>query len=225
MERHYRRASGLTQRVFRVSSTHMKGATATDGRRPYRMAARAEATAETRRSITEAFLALFAELHYGDLTLDLVAERAGVSVQTVIRHFGSKDGLLAFVAREVADDEAAARGATPDGDVAAAVRAVVGRYDEIGDTVLSLLAQEDRLATLRDVADTGRRFHREWIERVFARHLGGLPASERQVRRAQLVALTDIYVWKLLRRDQGFGRRRTEEAMIEMVTALLNGGK
>jgi AcrR family transcriptional regulator len=56
----------------------------------YRMVARAEATAATTRSSAKAWLLLFRELHYGEITLDLVAARAGVTVQTVIRHLAPR---------------------------------------------------------------------------------------------------------------------------------------
>ena len=193
--------------------------------RPYRMGARAEATAATRRAIADAFLELFTELHYDELTLDLVAQRAGVSVQTVIRRFGSKADLFAAVTTEVADGEAARRAETPVGDPVQAVIAVIDHYERIGDTVLHVLAQEDRLPELRALADKGRRIHRAWVDRAFGPALDAAPSSERRRRRAQLAALTDIYVWKVLRRDQGLGRRQTEIAMTEMVCALLQGGK
>lgn len=189
------------------------------------MRARAEAVAATRRSITEAWLSLFADVYYGEITLDLVAARAGVTVQTVIRHFGSKDELFASVAHEIAADEAARRAASPVGDAPEAIRALVGHYERIGDVMLRLLAQEDRLPALRDAADVGRGIHQDWVERAFAPDLEALGPAERRRRHGQLVAMTDIFVWKVLRRDVGFGRRRTEEAMTEMVTALLTGGK
>jgi AcrR family transcriptional regulator len=186
------------------------------------MRARAASTAATRRSIADAWLSVFTEVHYGEITLELVAARAGVSVQTVIRHFGSKDELFVAVVRAVAADEAARRAGTPVGDTATAIRALVGDYERIGEVILRLLAQEDRLPELRAAADTGRRIHQEWVERVFAPHLDGLPPAERARRRGQLVALTDILLWKVLRHDQGFGRRRSEVAITEMVVALLN---
>jgi len=37
------------------------------------------------------------------------------------------------------------------------------------------------------------------------------------------VAVTDVYIWKLLRRDQGLDRAQTEAALREMVGALLGG--
>src|SRR5215213_9893536 len=101
------------------------------GKRRYRMGARAHATAETRRSIADAFLGLFGQHHYDEVTLDRVAERAGVSVQTVIRHFGSKDELFVTVARDFGKDEFARRAEAAVGDVAAAIRTVVDHYERV----------------------------------------------------------------------------------------------
>jgi AcrR family transcriptional regulator len=188
------------------------------------MQARAQATAATRRSIADAWLALYEELHYDDITLDVVAERSGVTVQTVIRHFGSKEELFLAVTRELAAAETLRRSAAPIGDIDGAVRNVVAHYERVGDWVLRTLEQEDRFPAIRDLADAGRRIHYDWVERAFAPFLDSATGAARRRRRAQLVALTDVYMWKLLRRDAGLGRRPTEIAMTELVTALLNGG-
>ena len=90
-------------------------------KRRYRMGARAEATAATRRSIADAWIALFRELHYDEITLDLVAARAGVTVQTVIRHFGSKDELFATVTHRGRRQRGGAESDPPVGDPAAAI--------------------------------------------------------------------------------------------------------
>src|SRR3954468_11607914 len=62
--------------------------------REYRMLRRGEAVAGTRRSIPDAVVAL----GYDQLDLDpargRVAAKAGVSGQTVLRHFGSRAALL-----------------------------------------------------------------------------------------------------------------------------------
>src|SRR3954469_5568350 len=114
----------------------MKTATRPPRKRQYRMGARAEATAATRRSIADAWVGLFGELHYDEITLDTVARRAGTTVQTVIRHFGSKDELFATVMGEIASGEAVQRAVGPVGDVRAAVRSVVSHYERIGTVVL-----------------------------------------------------------------------------------------
>jgi AcrR family transcriptional regulator len=188
------------------------------------MRARAEAAGATRRAVADAWLGLYEELQYDQITLDLVAERSGVTVQTVIRHFGSKEDLFLAVTRELAAAETLRRAAAPAGDIDGAVRNVVAHYERIGDRVLRTLEQEGRFPAIRELADAGRGIHYEWVERAFAPFLDGMRGGQRRRRRAQLVALTDIYVWKLLRRDAGLGRRQTEIAMTELVTALLNGG-
>jgi AcrR family transcriptional regulator len=64
------------------------------GRRPYRSRLRAEQAAQTRLRILEASGDLFAERGYGATTIDAVAARAGVAVDTVYATFGTKKGML-----------------------------------------------------------------------------------------------------------------------------------
>jgi AcrR family transcriptional regulator len=203
----------------------MKSAgSATTGKRRYRMGARAEAAAATRQAIVDAYLAVIVDRDYDDITLDSVAERAGVTVQTVIRRFGSKEQLFATVAGEIATQEAAFRAEAVPGDVPGAVRSMVARYERIGDVVLRVLGQEDRFPALREVTDMGRKIHHGWVERAFSPFLEPMAPGARRRRRGQLVVLTDIFTWRLLRRDLAFGQRQTELAMTEMVNALLSGG-
>ncbi|HWG27241.1 helix-turn-helix domain-containing protein, partial [Actinospica sp.] len=62
--------------------------------RSYTMRARAESTAETRQRILDAVNQLSYEQLSVQIALTDVAERARVSVQTVLRHFGTKDALF-----------------------------------------------------------------------------------------------------------------------------------
>ena len=190
-------------------------------KRPYRMGARAEATAATRRAIADAWLALFAELHYDEITLDKVAARAGTTVQTIVRHFGSKDELFAAVMSTLGAEEVARRGEAPVGDVAGAVKVVVAHYERFGDTVLRVLEQESRVPALSRMTDTGRRKHYAWVEHHFAPFLAARAAGDRRRLRAQLIVLADVYTWKLLRRDLGLGRRQAEAAMTEMIEGVI----
>ncbi|WP_242419577.1 TetR/AcrR family transcriptional regulator, partial [Frankia sp. CpI1-P] len=68
---------------------------------------RAEKTRLTRRRIIAAAADLFLDQGYGATTLDQVAARAGVAVQTVYFHFGNKATLLkeALDVAAVGDDE------------------------------------------------------------------------------------------------------------------------
>ena len=70
---------------------------AVKSRRPYRSHVRAEQAAQTRLRILEAAGELFAERGYVATTIDAVAERAGVAVDTVYAIFGNKKAVLSAV--------------------------------------------------------------------------------------------------------------------------------
>jgi AcrR family transcriptional regulator len=191
-------------------------------RRPYRMAARAQAAQATAERILDAAIDGFWE-RPGSVSLETVARRAGVTKQTVLRRFGSRAELVAAAAeRELARVEAE-RGDVVPGDVAGAVRALVAHYERVGDAVLRLLAEEARRPELRTLAERGRAYHARWCERAFAPALDGLRGAERARRHAQLVVVTDVHAWKLLRRDRGLSRRQAETALRELLAPLAGG--
>jgi AcrR family transcriptional regulator len=189
-------------------------------RRPYRQAARAEAAAENTRRIAAAAEELFTERLYDQVSLADVASRAGVGLQTLIRRFPTKEALVAGVGEMLREHVIAQRSEAPVGDVAGAVANLVEHYEQTGDMTLRLLAQEDRVDPFRQMTEKGRRAHRDWTRRVFAPQLERLPRADRELRLAQLVAICDVYTWKLLRRDQGLSRARTERALAQMITGL-----
>jgi AcrR family transcriptional regulator len=192
-------------------------------RRPYRMVARAASAAATGERILDSAVELFWELPGEQVSLDEVARRAGVTVQTVIRRFGGREGLFAAAAEREVERVRAQRDEAPVGDVAGAVRVLVDHYEAFGDRVLRLLAEEERVPRLRELAEQGRAYHRDWCARVFAFALDGRAGVERRRRLAQLVAVCDVYTWKLLRRDARLSRRQTELALVELLEPLLEG--
>lgn len=184
------------------------------------MDSRAQAAERTHQAIIQAAFALYSERDFDQVSLDDVAAQAGVAVRTLLRRFGSKDALLDAVA-EAADAEVEdRRQEVPRGDVAAAVRCVVTDYEGYGDAIMRLLSQEDRVAAFRRTAERGRRLHHEWVERAFAPQLARRSGAARRRLRAQLVAITDVYTWKLMRRDLGLGRSATVQALGEMVAGV-----
>jgi AcrR family transcriptional regulator len=189
--------------------------------RPYRMVARAESAAATGERILDAAVAVFWKHPADQITLDEVARRAGVTVQTVIRRFGGREALFAAAAEREIERVRRQRNQAPVGDAVGAVRVLVDHYETVGDRTLKLLADEDRTPELRAIAARGRRFHRDWCGRVFAPALEGRVGVERRRRLAQLVAICDVYSWKLLRRDAGLSRHQTELALVELLVPLL----
>lgn len=186
--------------------------------RPYTQSTRAEATARTRARILDATFALAQEKLSLEIVLTDVAERAGVSVQTILRHFGTRDGLF-DAAREHGTSEVVEERDTPVGDAGAAVTVIVAHYERRGTFVLSLLAQarfdEDVATVVRD----GVAVHRRWVATTFAPQLATSadPAELLDL----LVVATDIGTWSLLRHGAGHDRDTTTSRMHALVSALL----
>jgi len=156
-----------------------------------------------------------------DFTLDEVAALSETTVQTVLRVFGSKDQLI-----YAALGELAARGMslkpTPPGDVDAAVTAIFDVYETMGDLVIQYLNDERRRPSLQPILQQGRENHRDWVKSVFA----PLLKLQNGGGRAQLLNIldvaTDVYVWKLLRRDQALGRPAAEAIMRRLINGASN---
>ena len=187
--------------------------------RGYRMSARAEAAARTARDILAATAALWRERPLDEITLAAIAERAGVSVRTVIRRFGSREGVVAACIEADAAGIIAERGQVPAGDVEGALAVLLAHYERDGDAVLRTLALEATVAEARAIARAGRAGHRDWCARVFAPHLPTPGDSAYGARLDAFVAATDLYAWKLLRRDLG----RSPEETARVIRALVDG--
>ena len=180
-------------------------------RRRYRRVARAEAAAATRERLLASAWRQFAQRAFEGVRLADVAREAGVSAQTLHAHFGTKDDLFVAAWRRRMAPEGARRDSAPQGDIGAAITVLYDSYERDGDGVLRLLAQEERIAAVHEMAEAGRRWHRAWVERTFE------PDGERQL--VALVVATDLLVWKLLRREMGLDRDAAERIVADMVTA------
>ena len=196
----------------------------TRGKRAYRMGSRAEAAEETRTRILDAVIGLHTERYYDQVSLEDVAGRAGVTVQTVLRRFGSKERLIDAASEVVRGRVASQRSEAPVGDVAGAIENLVDHYEEWGESVLRLLAQEDRVPAFRKATDAGRALHHEWVERTFAPFLAERAGEARRRLLAELVAVCDVYFWKILRMDLGLDREQTALALRETILALKGEG-
>lgn len=191
--------------------------------RPYKQVARALAREHTREALLDVADEELYDGGYPKASLDSLAARAGVTKQTLLRHFGSKDGLIEAAIGRLSEIVRRERARAPVGDVPGAVRNLMEHYERWGDRVLRILAEEHRIPLLRKMTDRGREVHVEWVEKTFAPQLTRLSDRARERRAAQLVAVCDVYVWKLLRRDMGLDVAQTEIALIELIEGLQAG--
>jgi AcrR family transcriptional regulator len=200
--------------------------------RSYKQVARAKAQERTRETLLRAATEEVERDSWTQASLESVAGRAGVSKQTALRHFGSKQGLLDAVLRRTSSIVVKERAESPIGDIPGAVANLVRHYERYGDVVVRLLPYRDaavrvlghehRSSFVQRAVDRGHEVHEEWVLRTFEPQLADLedpPTRERRL--AQLVAVCDVYVWKILRRDLGLEVPQVEAALVELIERLV----
>src|SRR5262245_11374766 len=180
-------------------------------------------TGETEQLILEAAGQIIATEDFDALSMRRVAARAGVSLSTVVRHFGTKDALLAALVSQGDDDDPrhALRRQMEPGDIATAIRVVGGDYEASGQQLMHMLGQEHRFPALSQLLDIGRRGHRRWVRWAFAPQLAERAEAGRGQVEDLLVVATDVYTWKLLRLDRRLSGKATRAAMTELCEAAL----
>jgi AcrR family transcriptional regulator len=154
------------------------------------------------------------------MTLNAIAERAGVSVQTVIRRYGTKEGLIEAAIAEGASGIPAHRDTAPVGDISGALDVLLEHYERDGDSTLRTQEAEGHSEAARLIVTEGRRYHREWCARVFAPGLPPPSDPDHIVRLDAFVATTDLYLWKLLRRDLGRSLESTRATLLSLLKGL-----
>jgi AcrR family transcriptional regulator len=188
-------------------------------RRHYEMAARTAKADATKMRIRQSAMQLYCERPIEDFTLDEVAKRAETTVRTILRAFGSKDELI-----YAALDEMGAGGIytkpLPQGDVRAAVSWFFEIYESVGDLVIQRLAEERRRPALKPELEAGRKNHRAGVRTAFAPQLKAQTTSSRAELLTILTVATDVYVWKLLRRDMALSRPAAEALVRKMITSV-----
>jgi AcrR family transcriptional regulator len=190
--------------------------------RAYRQGVRADAAEATARRIIDAFIARLMRQWFDETTLDQVAGDADVTVQTVVRRFGGKEGLLAAAIETFGKGVHASRGMNPQG-LDGLARGLLEDYEKTGDAIVRLLALEPRYpAALTPALEVGRRGHREWVAGALEERLGRIDAARRRQVLDALVIATDVYTWKLLRRDMGRSIAATQATIARMVRAILD---
>lgn len=186
------------------------------------MRSRAVTAAATTERIREVATGLFTELSYDEVSLEAVAQQAGVSLPTVLRKFGSKDALFAECARAASAREREARTVTP-GDMRGAVRVLASRYEQIMPTWKRLLDLEGRFPAVAQVLAEARGGHHAWLAAVFESSLSKRRGKARARQLAALFGATEIYVWWTWRAHLGLDVREAEQTMLESLETLAQG--
>jgi AcrR family transcriptional regulator len=191
------------------------------GRRPYKQEARAASTQRTREALLDAAdQELYAD-RWRQASLDSLARKAGVTKQTLLRHFGSKDGLLLQALGRGAIDVFNQRFDPPSADIGGAVENLLDHYHAWGERSLRIGAWQRGPTTLAKLSQLARQAHYNWVEHAFGQWLEPLEEQTRRRRRAALIALCDVNTWWLLSHDLELSRAEMQATLTDGIERLL----
>jgi AcrR family transcriptional regulator len=191
-------------------------------RRPYKQVARAQAQERTREALLEAAADEFYGNGWRTTSLEALSARAGVTKQTLLRHFGSKEGLLMQALARSASEVFDQRWGVPAGDLEAAVANLLDHYEEWGERSLRIGAWLDGgTPALAKLSQMARQLHYDWVGYVFGPFLEGLQEPARARRRATLIALCDVHTWQLLSHDLGLPRAEVHATLTGAIGAVV----
>jgi TetR/AcrR family transcriptional regulator, regulator of autoinduction and epiphytic fitness len=179
----------------------------------------------TRQAIVDALLGL---LDSGELspTAAAIAQRAGVSERSVFQHFPDREALFEAVARHqferVMPTLRPVDASLPlEERIDAFTRQRARLYELIGGVLRAALLIEHESPAVAGWLTSARRAKADVAERVFRRELEAIPADERELVRAALIAVCAWPAWVSWRTHQRLGVSRARAAMAAAIGALL----
>lgn len=189
--------------------------------REYKQVERARAQERTREALIEAATDEFFEGNWLKTSLDSLSRKAGVTRQTLLRHFGSKDGLLMQSLMRGASQVRDQRWSTPTTDISGAVENVIDHYEEWGERSVRIGAWQRGPTVLALFANAARQIHYDWVEHAFAGWLDKFDDETRAERQAILVVLCDVQTWWTLSNDLGLSRRKVHAVLTDQIERAL----
>jgi AcrR family transcriptional regulator len=153
-------------------------------------------------------------------TAEQVAERAGVRVRTVFRHFDDMAGLNAELIRLLRSEMKPLFETTPEGDAAERARALVGQRAAAFERIAPYKRAADAQRWRRDYLQTDHEALVRELRRLNLRALPELRDATDDVQ-AAFELVVSYEAWQRLRVDQRLGLERARAAMECAALAVL----
>ncbi len=174
-----------------------------------------------RIKIIHAFGRLWDQHSIKDITLEMVGKEAGVTTRTIMRKFGSKEGLLNESLPELTAKIESNRKVTKPGDIDAILNTLLSNYESMGEAAIRTIFLEPELEIARKIGAKGRELHRKWCIQMFSPHLPEPESPEYESRLNSFIAATEIYLWKLLRKDLNLSKAQTFAVFKNVIEGLV----
>jgi AcrR family transcriptional regulator len=159
------------------------------GQRPYKQVARAQAQKRTHEALLNAAIEEFYEGRWPKASLEALSRSAGVTKQTLLRHFGSKDGLLLQALMRSVSQVFDQRWSAPAGDIEGTIDNLLDHYEVWGARALRIGAWQGWAPLLARFSQVARQVHYDWVEHAFRPWLEPLDEESRARRYAAFIAI------------------------------------
>ncbi len=203
--------------LFRVDICDMN---TVEKKRSYQMSERARKVARNDRNIMNAMSGLWLELPLSEITLDKISQRSGVTVRTILRKFGSKEGLLKACIEHEGERFTIKRMNVTPGDLNGILDALLEEYEHMGDALIRTLTMEYNYLSTQELLQKARTTHREWCAFVFEPFLPSKSSGSYETVLSAFIASTEFYLWKLLRRDLGKSPEECKQIFLYTLESL-----
>ena len=188
--------------------------------RSYAKVVRAQAEERTRTALLDAADEAFLSGPWSRASLDGIAGAAGVTKQTLLRHFGSKEGLLEQAIRRGRETVLEQRFSAPTDDIHGAVDNLLDHYEMVGGKAMRSSNFETE-GTLAELGRAARELHYAWVDHAFGTWLSAASPRERGRLRSALIAICDVQVWWILSHDLELVRSEVRATLILTISRLL----
>jgi len=180
-----------------------------------------EIKSRTSERIVAAVKVLMLENALDEITLVQIAEKAHVSIQTLFRHFGSREQLLRE-AFEIIGLEILKNHVIPEEvSVQSIVANLINYYEENGYRILRLRSQSKQLVAYGGFQTEWLMSHHLWVDNSFSIYLQALTTVNKNELADTLFGATDVSIWYVYYHDLQKSREELNYIWVRLLRSLL----
>jgi AcrR family transcriptional regulator len=193
----------------------------TKQKKPYSATIQMEIKTHTNQRILAAVKALTLDFWLDEITLFQIAEKANVSIQTLFRHFGSREQLIQHAVNLISADILSQHAIPDEVSVQSIVSNLIEYYDLNGLFIIRLRSQAARLAEFEDFQVGWQNSHHQWIQNSFAIYLQALTTISQNELADTLFGLTDVHFWYVYHHELRKSRQELNIIWVRILRSLL----
>lgn len=180
-----------------------------------------EIKSHTNKRILAAVKALAMEYWLDEITLFQIAEKANVSIQTLFRHFGSREQLIQHAVSLISSEIMAQHAIPEEVSVQSIVSNLIDYYELNGQWIIRLRSQAERLAKYEEFQAGWQESHHKWIQNSFAIYLQALTTVSKNELEDTLFGLTDVHFWYVYCHELRKSKQELNLIWIRILRSLL----